>query len=64
MTAYTLVGVLAYFALHIQLYRSVRDDIVMAPESNARYLRLLRWFGPAAAVELLIFISTSKPHRP
>ena len=54
-------GVLAYWFCHVQLYRAVRDDIVMAPEKNAYFIRILRWYGPAAAVEVLFFVLFSRP---
>ena len=58
-----LLGVLAVLAAHVQLYRAVRDDIVMAPEKNARFLQHLRWYGPAASIEVLLFAHSRAPRR-
>jgi hypothetical protein len=57
------VAVPAYWFCHIQLYRAVRDDIVMAPEKNAYFIRILRWYGPAAAVEVLFWVHYPRPER-
>jgi hypothetical protein len=55
-----LAGTLGVMAAHFKLYRAVRDDIVMEPEANARFLQRLRWFGPAGALELLFFIHSAR----
>jgi hypothetical protein len=57
------VAFLAYWFCHVQLYRAVRDDIVMAPEKNAYFIRNLRWYDPATAVEVLFFVLHSGPER-
>jgi hypothetical protein len=56
-------GVLVYWFCHVQLYRAVRDDIVMASEKNAYFIRILRWYGPAAAVEVLFWVHFPRPER-
>jgi hypothetical protein len=58
-----LLGVLSVLAAHVQLYRVVRDDVVMAPEANARFLQHLRWFGPAASIEILFFVHSRASGR-
>ena len=58
-----LLGVLAVLAAHVQLYRAVRDDIIMAPEANSRFLQHLRWYGPAASIEVLLFVFSSSSRR-
>jgi hypothetical protein len=55
------VAILAYWFCHVQLYRAVRDDIVMASEKNAYFIRILRWYGPASAVEVLFFVLHPAP---
>lgn len=51
-----LLAVVGSFALTVLAYRKVKADLALEPDEKTLYLRQLRWFGPAATVDVLIRI--------